>query len=85
MFPYSRTYGTRMNKKHFKHSPINPHESFYTSIVTNQLPDGLGRVQTGDTVSKDNVVLLRVVGEGIFLNVSWNKVLLSNAAHRADL
>ena len=48
-------------------------------------PDGLGRVQAGDTVSKDNVVFLRVVGEGILLYVSRNEVLLADAAYRADL
>ena len=45
-------------------------------------PDGLGRVQAGDTVSKDNVVFLRVVGEGILLYVSRNEVLPADAAYR---
>ena len=35
-----------MNKKHFKHSPINPHESFYTSIVTNHVKRHTMKIHT---------------------------------------
>ena len=46
LFSYSRTYGTRVNKEHFKHSSINAHESFYTSIVTNHVKRHTMKINT---------------------------------------